>query len=66
MRFEKGQLDSAGRAVALLGHDDVGNPLFYGRCLLLFALLVFEDFLAVDEDDHIGILLQGAGLPQVC
>ena len=64
--FEKSQLNNAGRTIALFRHDDVGNTLFYGNCLLSLAFLAFEHFLAVDEDDNVGILLQSAGLPQIC
>ena len=46
----------ADRAVALLGDDDLGGALLGG--------LVVDDG-AVEEHDHVGILLDGAGFAQV-
>ncbi|MGW8188460.1 MAG: hypothetical protein ACWGNK_14370 [Desulfobacterales bacterium] len=49
-RFYESQLDAAGRAVALLRHDDVGNAFFHGGRLLRLAPLVIEHFFAMNED----------------
>ena len=46
------QFDAAGRAVSVLGNDDLGHILFDG---VLFVLVG-----AVDEHYYIGILLDGA------
>src|SRR5271166_6546013 len=49
---KEGQLNIAGRTIALLGDDDVGNP-FARRVGLV-------DLLAIDEKDHVGILFNRA------
>ena len=54
---EKDEREVAGRAVALLGDDDVGDALALG-------LLVVE-LLAVEEDDDVGVLLDRARVAQV-
>src|SRR5262249_52595139 len=48
----------AGGAVALLGDDQLGDALRVGG--LRVVVLV-----AVDEDDHVGVLLDGARLAQI-
>src|SRR5579884_781096 len=53
----EGELDGVRRPVALLGDDDL-------RDVLLVAVLVV-DLVAVDERDHVGVLLDGARLAQV-
>src|SRR3546814_5157685 len=55
---EELELDRPGRAVSLLADDDLGQPLV--RRVFLVVVLV-----AVDEDDHVRILLDGAGFAQV-
>src|SRR4026207_128581 len=51
-------LDLAGRPVALLADDDVGDPI----ALLRLQAVALRP---VQEEDHVGVLLQRAGLPQV-
>src|SRR5450759_6039700 len=48
--------DGLGLAVAVLGDDEVG---FAGA--FVFVVGIF----AVKEDDHVGVLLEGAGLAEV-
>src|SRR3546814_12892604 len=55
---EELELDRPGRAVSLLADDDLGQPLV----LRVFLVVVL---VAVDEDDHVRILLDGAGFAQV-
>src|SRR5690606_8306129 len=55
---EELELDRARRAVSLLADDDLGQSLV--RRILLVVVLV-----AVDEDDHVRVLLDRAGLAQV-
>src|SRR3954466_9313423 len=55
---EEGQVDAPDRAVALLADDHLGAPL---RLLLVGRV----DLIAVDEEDQVGILLDGARLAQV-
>ena len=57
-RLRKLSLTASGRSVAVLGEDDLGEPLLVG--LLAVVVLV-----AVDEDDEIRVLLDRAGLAQV-
>src|SRR5467141_2034443 len=57
----EGELHDAGGAVALLGDDQFRHALVVCRGLRLVAVHV----LTVDEDDDVGVLLEGAGLPQV-
>ena len=53
--LEEAELDRVGGAVAVLGEDDLGEPLRVG--LLAVVVLV-----AVDEGDEVGVLLDRAGL----
>src|ERR1035438_10184497 len=55
------EVNDAGGAVALLFDDDLGLG-FVGLAQLLVAFVVG---LAMDESDHVGVLLDGAGLAQV-
>ena len=55
---EVGEFDGAGRAVALLGDDDLGLALD----VFVFAVVVL---FAVDEGDDVGVLLDGAGFAEV-
>src|SRR2546423_6656108 len=55
------ELHDPGRTVALLGDDQLGDALRIGGRLALVGVHV----LAVDEDDDVGVLLEGAGLSEV-
>ena len=63
-------LDDAGGAVAVLGDDELGHALRVGladavgvqRLPFLARMYIV---LAVDEEDDVGVLLDGAGLAQV-
>src|SRR5437867_4513763 len=55
------KLDDAGRTVALLADDQFRDALHVRRRLALVGVLIF----AVDEDDHVGVLLERARLAQV-
>src|SRR5688572_31372660 len=55
---DEGEPDDAGRSVALLADDQLRHSLAVGRRLALVRVQI----LPVDEEDHIGILLEGAGL----
>src|SRR5688500_13447402 len=57
-----GELDVAGRAVALLGDDDLRLALQPPLLDLLRAVVVL---LAVDEHHDVGVLLDRARFPQV-
>src|SRR6266481_8517893 len=48
-----GELGGVGWPVTLLGDDHLGDAR-------LFAFLALVDFLAIDERDHIGVLLDSA------
>jgi len=50
MLAKEGQLDHPGRAVALLGDNDLGLALLLGVARIV-------DFIAIDEEDHVRILL---------
>ena len=50
------QAEGARRAVAVIGHDDVS---------LARAVLFVVEVRAVHEEHHVGVLLDGAGIPQV-
>src|SRR6266568_699600 len=66
MLAEKGQADGADRAVSLFADDQFGVALVpLGARAVPFATLLAVDRLAVDEHDHVGILLDGAGFAQV-
>src|SRR6185369_12512296 len=66
MLTEKGQADRADRAVTLLADDQFGVALMsLGAGTVTFAAILAVDRLAVDEHDHVGILLDGARFPQV-
>src|SRR5450755_560671 len=52
-RLVEEQLHHAGRPVALLADDDLGHARLLARVLVVVVV-------AVDEHDHIGILLDGA------
>src|SRR6185312_16615049 len=54
---EERQLHRSSRAVTLLADDDLGLALV-GRFLVVVLV-------SVDEDDHVGVLLDGAGFAQV-
>src|SRR5690242_21117894 len=54
---EEGQPDRADRAVALLAYDDLGHTL-----VLRFLVV---NLVAIDEQDHVSVLLDRAGLAQV-
>src|ERR1017187_3768318 len=54
----EGQLDEAGRAVALFGYDDFGDAFEVG-------IVLFVDLFAEDEGHDVGVLLDGAGFAQV-
>ena len=54
--------DGAGRAVALLADDDLGDALGF---LVRLAVGVAVLLLAEDEHDDVGVLFEGAGLAQV-
>ena len=54
---EEGQAHGADRAVTLLANDDFGNAFF--RCFRVV------NFIAVDEQNHVGVLLDSAGLAQI-
>jgi hypothetical protein len=56
--MQKREMELSGGAVALLGDDDLGLALH----VFIVAVVVL---LAVDEGDHVGVLLDGAGLAQV-
>ena len=56
-------MDRAGRAVALLGDDDLGLALGLGVFVAVLVLVVVA--VAVDEGDDIGVLLDGAGLAEI-
>src|ERR1700730_6262281 len=58
---DEGELDDAGRAVALLGDDELGDTLRFGGRLAPVAVHV----LAVDEHDDVGALIEGARFAQV-
>src|SRR5262249_47140006 len=58
---DEGQSDDTGRAVALLGDDQLGDAFGAGRRLTLVAVHV----LAVDEGDDIGVLLECARFAEV-
>src|SRR6187551_1871782 len=55
--LEERELDAVGRAVAVLGHVHLGDPLLVG---LVVVVLV-----AVDEHHEVGVLLDRTGLAQV-
>src|SRR5215472_2866644 len=63
--FEAGQAAAenefhlVGGAVALLGDDDVRHVALFGR------QVHFSPVGAIDEHDHVGVLLDGAGFAQV-
>src|SRR5260364_254348 len=54
---QKGQPRDAGRAIALLANADLGNA--FVRTVRVI------DFIAVDKENHIGVLLDGAGFAQI-
>src|SRR6185437_42793 len=60
---EIGQMDGAGGAVALLGDDDLGLALRVGILLAVLVLVVVA--VAMDEGDHVGILLDGSGFAEI-
>src|SRR6185436_16138756 len=55
------ELDRAGGTVALFADDQLGHALGIGRRLILVGVLI----LAIDEQHHIGVLLEGARFAQV-
>jgi hypothetical protein len=59
----KSQLDFVRRAVPLLGDDDLGDALLFD--VLLPLVFRHVHLLAVDEDDHVGVLLDGPGFAEV-
>ena len=50
--IQKGKREFSGWSVSLFGHIDFRNPLF---CFIIRMI----EFIAIDEDDNIGILLDG-------
>ncbi len=60
---EVGEVDGAGRAVALLGDDDFRLAFGFGVGLAVFVAVVVR--LPVDEGDDVGVLLDGAGFAEV-
>src|SRR5438132_14322366 len=54
---QKDEGEVTGRAVALLGDEDVGNAFFLGRGIV--------ELLAVEEDDDVGVLLERPGFAKV-
>src|SRR6266568_174834 len=57
------QLDRAGRTVALLPDDDLGDP--FDALVALRVHRAVVELLAVNETHHVGVLLDRARLPQV-
>src|SRR5829696_70315 len=55
--FQEGQLNSSGRAVALLAYDKLGDAA------ILVGLII--DFLAIDKANHICVLLNAPRFSQV-
>src|SRR5262245_40649871 len=55
------KLDDAGRAIALFADDDLRNPLRVTRRLAFASVLI----LAIDEDDYVRVLLEGARFAEV-
>src|SRR5690606_31371695 len=53
----EGQAHRADRAVTLLADDDLGRALV--------RRIGIVDLVAIDEDDHVGILLDGPGFAQI-
>ena len=60
---EIGEVDGAGRSVALLGDDEVGLSLGVGVFFAVHGLVVVA--LAVDEGDDVSVLLDRAGLAEI-
>src|SRR5262245_11455154 len=58
---DEGQFHDTGRAVALLGDDQLGNAFCTGRRLTLVAVHV----LAVDEGHDVGVLFECARFAEV-
>src|SRR5215216_7303151 len=52
-----GELDLAGRTVAVLADDDLGDALVVGVGVVVLV--------AVEEHDHVGILLEGSRIAKV-
>jgi len=66
---DKGEGDVAGGAVTVFGNDEFGFAAFFFVFLDFFAS-VFGDFvfvvcLTVEEANHVGVLLDGAGFTKV-
>ena len=51
----------AGRSVAVFGDDDIGDI----ELVVLLRFLEMYLVIAMDEDHHVGILFNGAGIPQI-
>ena len=60
--LQVGQFHGSGGAVPLLGHDDFRHALV-GRFLMRRPLL--EVILPVQQDHHVGVLLDGTRLPEI-
>ena len=54
--LEEGQLDAAGRAIAVLGHDDLG------QARLVVDIIVVG---SMEQEHNVGVLLDGPGLAKV-
>lgn len=59
--LDEGERDVAGGSVSVFGDDEFGEAFVFFPFLIVVGVV----FLAVEEADHVGVLLDGAGFPEV-